>query len=114
VFYLVQEIAGLAPKRAADTTQTELFVGELLFRTYRKDRWKTTLRRSDGKAFLYNLETDPEERHDLSQQKRLVVLSHRMRLNQLTQELRAQEAPQAELSEEDKERLRSLGYLDDE
>jgi arylsulfatase A-like enzyme len=114
MFYLVQEIAGLAPERASDTRPTELFVGELLFRTYRKDRWKTTLRRSDGKAFLYNLETDPEERHDLSQEKRLVVLSHRMRLNQLTQELQAQSAPQTELSEEDKERLRILGYLDDE
>jgi arylsulfatase A-like enzyme len=114
LFYLVQEIAGLAPERAVDTRPTELFVGELLFRTYRKDRWKTTLRRSDGKAFLYDLETDPEERHDLSGQKRLVVLSHRNRLNQLTQELRAQRAPQAELSEEDKERLRSLGYLDDD
>jgi arylsulfatase A-like enzyme len=114
VFYLVQEIAGLAPERAADTDPTELFVGELFYRTYRKDGWKTTLRRHDGRAFLYDLETDPEERNDLSQQKRLLVLSHRMRLNQLTQELRAQSAPQTELSEEDKERLRILGYLEDE
>ncbi|MBW1685097.1 MAG: sulfatase [Deltaproteobacteria bacterium] len=114
VFYLIQEIAGLAPERAVDTHPGELFVGELLFRTYRKDRWKSTIRRSDGEAFLYDLETDPEERNDLSQQKRLLVLSHRTRLNQLTQELRAESAPQAELSEEDKERLRILGYLDDE
>jgi arylsulfatase A-like enzyme len=114
VFYLVQEIAGLAPERATDTRPTELFVGELLFRTYRKGRWKSTLRRSDGKAFLYDLETDPEERHDLSQEKPRVVLSHRNRLDQLTQELRAQSAPQAGLSEEDKERLRILGYLDDD
>jgi arylsulfatase A-like enzyme len=114
LFYLVQEIAGLAPERAADTSPTELFVGELLYRTYRKGRWKSTLRRSDGKAFLYDLETDPEELHDLSQQKRLLVLRHRMRLNQLTRELQAESAPQADLSEEDKERLRVLGYLDDE
>ena len=114
VFYLVQEIAGLTPEHTSDTNPKELFVGELFFRTYRKGHWKTTLRRSDGKAFLYNLETDPEERHDLSQENRLVILAHRNRLNQLTQELRAQRAPQAELSEEDRERLRSLGYLDDE
>ncbi len=114
LFYLLQEIAGLAPQRAADTRPAELFVGELLFRTYREGRWKSTLRRSDGKAFLYDLETDPEELHDLSQQRRLMVLRHRMRLNELTQELRAERAPQAELSEEDKERLRILGYLDDE
>jgi len=113
VFYLVQEIAGLEPKRAADTSPAELFVGELLFRTYRKDRWKSTLRRSDGKAFLYDLETDPEERHDVSQKRRWMVLAHRNRLNQLTQELQAKGAPQSELSEEDKERLRILGYLDD-
>jgi arylsulfatase A-like enzyme len=114
VFYVVQEIAGLAPERAADTSPMELFVGELLYRTYREGRWKSTLRRSDGKAFLYDLETDPDEIHDLSQQKRLLVLRHRLRLNQLTQELRAESAPKAELSEEDKERLRILGYLDDE
>ena len=114
LFYLVQEIAGLAPERAADTRPNELFVGELQFRTYRKDRWKSTIRRSDGRAFLYDLDADPEELNDLSQQRRFLVFTHRTRLNQLTEELQAESAPQRGLSEEDKERLRVLGYLDDE
>jgi arylsulfatase A-like enzyme len=111
----VLEIAGLAPgPPPADTRADELFVGEMFFRTYREGRYKTTLRRADGRAFLYDLESDPQERRDLSNERPLVVLGHRKRLNALSAALAAAAAPQRELSDEDRERLRALGYLERE
>jgi arylsulfatase A-like enzyme len=111
VYRLLLEIAGLAAPEAAASGADELFVGESDYRTYRQGRWKSTFRRSDGKAFLYDLEADPAERRDLSQEKPLLVLSHRRRVNELSQALQTQQAPVQELSEDDEARLRALGYL---
>jgi arylsulfatase A-like enzyme len=109
----VLEIAGVAADPPpADTRSDELFVGEIFFRTYREGGFKTTLRRSDGRAFLYDLANDPQERRDLSNEKPLLVLSHRKRVNALSAALAAAAAPQSELSAEDRERLRALGYLE--
>jgi len=114
-FYrLVLEIAGLGAEPAADTRADELFVGELHYRTYREGRFKTTVRRSNGRAFLYDLEADPGEQRDLAQSHALRVLAHRNRLNELTRELAAAPVPRGELSEDDKGRLRALGYLQEE
>jgi arylsulfatase A-like enzyme len=111
--HLLLEIAGLAAEPAPDTRPDELFVGELNYRTYRTGRFKTTLRRSDGRAFLYDLEADPDEQHDLAASNPLGVLAHRTRINELSHALAAAAGPQRELSEEEKERLRALGYLDE-
>jgi arylsulfatase A-like enzyme len=113
LYGLVQQIAGIAPPPARDTAAEELFVGELKYRTYRKGRWKSAVRRADGRAFLFDLEADPDEQTDLSERNPLVLLSHRNRINALTRELAAR-AQKAELSEEDRERLRVLGYLEPE
>ncbi len=114
-FYrLVLEIAGLAPEPAADTRADELFVGELHYRTYREGRFKTTVQRSTGRAFLYDLESDPGEQHNLAGSSALRVLAHRNRLNELTRALAAAPAPRRELSEEERERLRALGYLEED
>ena len=114
LYSLVLEIAGLPPAPAADTRADELFVGELRYRTYREGRYKTTLRRDSGRAFLYDLEADPAEQHDLSEGQALRVLAHRNRINELTRSLAAAAAPRRELSEEEKARLRALGYLEEE
>jgi arylsulfatase A-like enzyme len=111
---LLLEIAGLAPAPAADTRPDELYVGELHYRTYREGRYKTTVQRSSGRAFLYDLEADPGEQHDLAGSHALRVLAHRNRINELTRELAAAPAPRRELSEDEKERLRALGYLEEE
>ena len=114
-FYrLVLEIAGLASGPAADTKADELFVGELHYRTYREGRFKTAVRRSDGRAFLYDLEADPDEQRNLAQSHALRVLTHRNRLDELTRELAAAPVPRRELSEEEKGRLRALGYLQEQ
>jgi arylsulfatase A-like enzyme len=112
VFRLLLEIAGVAAPADGAAAEPELFVGESDFRTYRQGRWKSTFRRSDGKAFLYDLEQDPAELRDLSQEKPMLVLSHRQRVNELSEALKAERAPVRELSEDDESRLRALGYLD--
>lgn len=113
LFQLVQQIARLGTEPAADTRPDELFVGELFFRTYRQGRWKATLRRNDGRAFLYDLEADPHEQHDLAASEPLRVHAFRTRINELSRDLAAAANVQRELSESEKERLRSLGYLDE-
>jgi len=114
-FYeLVQQIAGLSPEPAADTKPDELFVGELFFRTYQQGRWKATVRRDDGRAFLYDLEADPHEQRDLAESEPLRVHAFRTRINELSRDLAAAPTVQRELSEPEKQRLRSLGYLDEE
>jgi len=112
LFVLVQEIAGLAAEPSSDTTPDELFVGEMFYRTYQTGRWKTTFRRSDGRASLYDLDEDPDELNDLAQEKPLRVLLYRERANALTDSLAAASAPTEELSEADRDRLRALGYLE--
>jgi len=110
---LVLEIAGIESVLAGESRPDELFVGELNFRTYRQGRFKSMLRRSDGVATLYDLEGDPEELVNLAEKRGLRVLQHRTRANELSEGLAARSAPKSELSDEDRERLRALGYLDD-
>jgi arylsulfatase A-like enzyme len=114
-FYgLLLEIAGRTAPSSADTRPEELFLGELQFRTYREGRYKTTVRRSDGQAYLYDLEADPQEQRDLAASNPALTQQHRMRLNELSQALAAEASPHRELSEEEKGRLRALGYLEGE
>jgi arylsulfatase A-like enzyme len=114
LYRLLLEIAAGAAPESVDTRPEELFVGELVFRTYREGRFKTTVRRSDGRAFLYDLEQDPHEQRDLAASHGEQVQAHRTRLNELSLELAAEASPQRDLSEEEKDRLRTLGYLDEE
>lgn len=114
LYTLVQQIAGLPAEAAPDTRAGELFVGEINFRTYREGRWKTTVRRRDGRAFLYDLESDPGEQRDVAQANALQVHAHRVRINELTHALAGSAPPARELTDEEKQRLRALGYLDEE
>jgi arylsulfatase A-like enzyme len=114
LYGLLLEIAGRPAPETDDTRPDELFVSELFFRTYREGRFKTTVRRKDGQAFLYDLEADPHEQRDIAPEQALRVHAHRMRMNELSQQLAAVASPHRELSEEEKERLRTLGYLEDE
>jgi arylsulfatase A-like enzyme len=111
--YLIREIAGLRPASAAELDPEELFVGELHYRTYLKGRWKSTIRREDGKHFLFDLEADPGERRDVAAANPQVAAAHRGRIEALSRELAAGSAPaERELSELERETLRMLGYAD--
>ena len=112
LFHLLLEIAGVERERARDVEPDELFVGELQYRTYRQGRWKSIVRRADGHHFLYDLEADPLERDDLGAKFPKVIAVHDKRIEELTHSLAASRVPQRELSESERERLRTLGYLD--
>jgi arylsulfatase A-like enzyme len=113
VFGLLLEIAGVRNEPSLDLEEGEHYVGEARFRTYRKGKWKTLLRRSDGRHFLYDLEADPLEQSDVAARFPEVTAAHAARIEQLTQSLAASGVPQRELSEAERERLRALGYLTD-
>ena len=70
------------------------------------------MRRSDGRHFVYDLETDPLEKSDVAAQNPAVMAAHSNRIEELTRKLAASGVPQRELSESERERLRALGYLD--
>jgi arylsulfatase A-like enzyme len=112
LFHLLLEIAGIERERAHDVKPDELFIGELLYRTYRQGRWKSVVRRADGRHFLYDLEADPSEQQDLGPQFPAVTTAHEKRIDELTHDLAATRVPEREMSESERERLRTLGYVD--
>lgn len=112
LFDLLLEIAGLERERPRDAEASELFIGELQYRTYRKGRWKSLVRRSDGRHFLYDIEADPLERDEVGAQFPTVTEAHARRIEELSKSLAATRVPQRELSEGERERLRTLGYLE--
>ena len=112
LFQLLLEIAGIERERAHDVKPDELFIGELQYRTYRQGRWKSVVRRADGRHFLYDLEADPTEQKDLGPQYPAVTAAHEKRIEELTHELAATRVPEREMSESERERLRTLGYVD--
>ena len=113
LFQLLLEIGGVKRETSRDTEPDELFVGEARYRTYRRGRWKSFVRRADGRHFLYDLEADPLEKTDVGAKFPEVTAAHALRIDQLTRSLAAKGVPQRELSESERERLRALGYLDD-
>jgi arylsulfatase A-like enzyme len=106
-------IAGVQREPSHDLEEGEHYIGEARYRTYRKGKWKTLLRRSDGRQFLYDLEADPLEKSDVAARFPDVTAAHVARIEQLTKSLAASGVPQRELSEAERDRLRSLGYLPD-
>jgi arylsulfatase A-like enzyme len=99
--------------QAGELEPDELYLSELHYQTYRKGRWKTTRRRSDGKLWLLDLEEDPDERRDFAGVHPEILASHARRIEELTAELGTAEGVRAEtLSPEDRKRLRALGYLE--
>jgi uncharacterized sulfatase len=112
IFDLLLEIAGAPREPSRDIEPDELFLGEARYRTYRKGRWKSFVRRSDGRHFVYDLEADPLEKNDVAAQNPAVMADHSERIEQLTRSLTASGVPERELSESERERLRALGYID--
>ena len=90
----------------------ELLLTEMGFLTYRRGPWKSFTRRRDGSLVLVNLERDPGETLDVSADHEQIVKEHRARVGALQSRLTGRSIEQA-LSEEEKDRLRSLGYLDE-
>ena len=112
LFYVIQEIAGVRSEASPELAADELFVTETDYRTYLRGRWKSALRRDDGSLHLFDLEEDPGETRDVAAAHPNVMEAHRRRIDELGEALSARRAVVERLSEEDRERLRALGYLE--
>ncbi len=73
--------------------------------------WKYLEGPEPGNRELYDLETDPHEENDLSLARKEIVEEMRLLLGQHLREAAKAGRPRTMLSEEDRARLRSLGYL---
>jgi arylsulfatase A-like enzyme len=110
---LINRIAGLEWESDTDLMADELFTTEQLYQTYRKGNWKSIWPRGSDRVFLFDLDRDPEELNDLATARQDVIAQHLSRVEELSMLLSAPDAQRRELSEEDLDRLRALGYLDE-
>ena len=112
IFTLIARIAGVETKLRPDLEPDELYLSESEWQTYRRGRWKSFRRRSDGAVYLIDLAGDPAEARDASRDRPAVVREHQERISILSRSLAATEAPRSELSPDYEGRLRALGYLE--
>jgi arylsulfatase A-like enzyme len=112
LFGLILEIVGGVAETDADLQADELYLSETEYRTYLHGRWKSAVRRSDGQTLLFDLEADPGEQRDVAGEHPEVAERHRARTDELSERLSARRAVLERLSEDDRERLRALGYLE--
>jgi arylsulfatase A-like enzyme len=106
----VEAATGSEPSVARD----EHFVGEMKFLTYRKGRFKSIFHRSrTGIRALFDLDADPKESVNLIDAERELSLQHLTRVEELVEVLAASPTGNRELTEDDRARLRALGYLDE-
>ena len=105
----VEGEAGPEPTVAGD----EHFVGEMDYLTYRKGRFKSIFHRRRMQTWaLFDLDADPKESVNLIGAEREVSLQHLARVGELVEALATFRTGNQKLTEEDRARLRALGYLD--
>ena len=112
LFSLIQAAAGIEPAPEVSLAPDELFLSETEYRTYQRGRWKSSLRRDDGGFLLFDLDDDPGESRNVADEHPDVVAEHRRRMEEIAEAVSARRAVVERLSEEDRARLRALGYLD--
>ena len=109
---LIREIAGLAGSPDPDLEPDELLVTERFYQTYRKGNWKSMWERNQEHLMLFDLDADPDELNNLASQRTDILNTHRKRVDQLVKIFSPANQNPQQLSEEDLDRLRALGYLD--
>jgi len=110
-FRLLLRLAGVTAPSPADLEPEELLVGERLFRTYRRGRWKSVFDRGSDRALLFDLEGDAGELRNVAAEHPEELARHRERVAALSRALAGQSGV-AEPSAADLERLRALGYVE--
>lgn len=113
VYDLVLALAGTKSNRRPVLAPDEQVVSEQRFVTYRRGRWKSFYNRGTGRLILIDLEADPAEQKDVALAHPDVAAEHRARVAALGSALASASASVAPLSEDDRRRLRTLGYLDE-
>ena len=114
---LVRKAAGLAanPEGERFLRDDEVFLTEKRFLTYRRGRWKSAFHREKmGRWAMFDLENDPGETKNVISSEREVGAAQLTRVLELARELAAQDHSKRALSEDDRDRLRALGYLQQE
>ncbi len=112
LFSVIQEAAGIEPAPETSLEPDELFLTEMDYRTYQRGRWKSSLHRHDDGFLLFDLDADPGESRNVAAAHPDVVAEHRLRMGEIAEAVGAERAVAEQLSEEDRERLRELGYLE--
>jgi len=101
------------PERSPQELESgELFLTERVFRTYRRDRWKSMWNRVDGIGHLFDLAEDPGETRDVAADHPEELDAHRRRIDELSRSIAAAPREARNLAPEDRQRLRALGYLE--
>jgi arylsulfatase A-like enzyme len=111
-FRLVKTLAGVGDDTPMDLASDELLLTEQSYRTYRKGRWKSMWARGDGTLHLFDLERDPGELKDVASAHPEQALAHRHRVDVIVRALAVAGRREGARSPADRERLRSLGYLE--
>ncbi len=112
LYRLILGIAGVASESEVELEADEHFVGEVNFRTYVKGRWKSMQHRAGNRFHLFDLESDPDELHDVAARHPDRVAAHRLRVEALSRRLETQRELGERLSTDEERRLRALGYLE--
>jgi hypothetical protein len=110
---LIRGLAGLPALPDQDVDADEILLTEQFYQTYRRGSWKSTWARDGSRTALFDLESDPGETRDVAGEHPELVRKHRARLDELTRALGTRQGEDATLSEDDAERLRALGYLEE-
>jgi arylsulfatase A-like enzyme len=114
---LIRQVAGIREDELImnDTMQLqkdELYLSEMNYQTYRKGRWKSFWPRNSSRIYLVDLHADPQEMHDVADDHPEIIETHRKRVKRLNQALSSSLGHEDQLSEEDLDRLRTLGYVE--
>jgi len=114
---LIRQVAGIGEDELImnDTMQLqkdELYLSEINYQTYRKGRWKSFWPRNSSRIYLVDLQADPQEMHDVADDHPEIIETHRKRVKRLNQAFSSSLGQEDQLSEEDLDRLRTLGYIE--
>ena len=102
-----------AQEKIAFQSDREIFISEQSFQTLQMGRWKSFWPRDGSAPSLVDLRLDPGETVDRASENAAVLARHRSRLDEIEEEhWTSPDLLFLEFSEEDRERLRSLGYLE--
>lgn len=113
VFVLLLALAGVP--RSPEVSKSELgideiYLSERVFQTYRKGSWKIMRSREDASVVLFDLEVDALETRDVSHENPSIVATLESSLDAIANRLAATKTQPNELSDDDRELLRVLGY----
>lgn len=111
--HLLRTLAGERHESGSELATGEHYLSERWFRTYFDGRWKSTVRRRDGRLFLFDLDADPGETVDIAPQNPELAQAHQRRIDELTRALAVQtRRGDRELSDEERRALEALGYVE--